>query len=120
MNIELRPEIEAISEEIIENRRHLHKYPELGLQEHETAKFISEKLNELGLEVSTGIGQTGVVALLKGGDGPCIGLRADMDALPIQETGDVAYKSVNDGVMHACGHDGHMVMLLGAAKVLSE
>ena len=120
MSIELRPEIEDISEEIIENRRHLHKYPELGLQEHETAKFISEKLNELDLEVSTGIGQTGVVALLKGGDGPCIGLRADMDALPIQETGDVAYKSVNDGVMHACGHDGHMVMLLGAAKVLSE
>ena len=78
MNIELRPEIEAISEEIIENRRHLHKYPELGLEEHATAKFVTEKLNELGLEVSTGIGQTGVVALLKGGDGPCIGLRADM------------------------------------------
>ena len=120
MSIVLRPEIEDISEEIIENRRHLHQNPELGLQEHETAKFISEKLNNLDLEVSTGIGQTGVVALLKGGDGPCIGLRADMDALPIQETSDVTYKSINDGVMHACGHDGHVAMLLGAAKVLSD
>jgi len=118
MNITLRPEIEAIGEEIIENRRHLHQHPELGLQEHNTAKFISEKLNELGLGISTGVGQTGVVALLKGGDGPCIGLRADMDGLPIQETGDVPYKSINDGVMHACGHDGHMAMLLGAAKVI--
>ena len=120
MNITLRPEIEAMRGEIIENRRHLHQHPELGLQEHETAKFINEKLNKLGLEVSTGVGKTGVVALLKGGGGPCIGLRADMDALPIQETGDVEYKSINDDVMHACGHDGHVAMLIGAAKALSE
>ena len=79
---------------------------------------MEEKLRNLGLEVSTGVGKTGVVALLRGGDGPCIALRADMDGLPIQETADVPYKSVNDGVMHACGHDGHMAMLLGAAKVI--
>ena len=119
MKITLRPEIEVIRDEIIANRRHLHKHPELGLQEHETAKFITEKLSDLGLEISTGVGQTGVVALLKGGDGPCIGLRADMDALPIQETAGREYSSVNDGVMHACGHDGHVAMLLGAATALS-
>jgi len=120
MSIALRSEIEAISVEIINNRRHLHQHPELGFQEYATSKFITENLNQLDLEVSTGIGQTGVVALLKGGNGPCIGLRADMDALPLQETSDVEYKSMNDGVMHACGHDGHVAMLLGAAKVLSE
>ena len=120
MSISLRPEIEAISVEIIGNRRHLHQHPELGLQEYATSKFITENLNQLDLEVFTGIGQTGVVALLKGGNGPCIGLRADMDALPLHETSDVGYKSMNDGVMHACGHDGHVAMLLGAAKVLSE
>ncbi len=119
MNISIRPEIEAIRDEVIANRRHLHMHPELGLQENETAQFITEKLSGLGLEVVTGVGKTGVVALLQGSDGPCIGLRADMDALPIQETGGVAFSSVNDGVMHACGHDGHVAMLLGAAKVLS-
>ncbi|MBH30645.1 MAG: peptidase M20 [Candidatus Marinimicrobia bacterium] len=120
MNISLRPEIEAIRDEIIDNRRHFHMHPELGLQEYETARFISEKLSGLGMEVSTKVGQTGVVALLRGADGPCVGLRADMDALPIQETGKADYKSVNDGVMHACGHDGHMAMLLGAAEALSK
>lgn len=118
MKLDLRSEVEVIAAEIIDTRRHLHQHPELGLEEYDTAKFVAEKLRDLGLEVSTDVGKTGVVGLLRGGDGPCIGLRADMDGLPIQETGDVPYRSVNDGVMHACGHDGHMAMLLGAAKVI--
>tara|TARA_Y100000034_G_scaffold55878_1_gene68447 strand:- start:115 stop:1287 length:1173 start_codon:yes stop_codon:yes gene_type:complete len=118
VKLNLRPEVEVIGGEIVDTRRHLHQYPELGLEEYDTAKFVEEKLRNLGLEVSTGVGKTGVVALLRGDDGPCIALRADMDGLPIQETADVPYKSVNDGVMHACGHDGHMAMLLGAAKVI--
>jgi len=119
MNI--RPEINAIKDDIIKLRRHIHQHPELAYEEHETAKFISDRLMEYGIEVTTGIGKTGVVGLLHGNeDGRCIGLRSDMDALPIQETGDLPFKSVNDGVMHACGHDGHVAMLLSAAKVLSE
>ena len=83
--------------------------------------MIAERLTAMGMEVTTGVGKTGVVGLFHGaGDGPCIALRADMDGLPIQETGDSPFKSQNDGVMHACGHDGHTTMLLGAAKHLAE
>tara|TARA_B100000315_G_C14595281_1_gene598647 strand:- start:9676 stop:10854 length:1179 start_codon:yes stop_codon:yes gene_type:complete len=121
LTINIRPEINTIKDEIINLRRHIHQHPELGYEEHNTAKLISDRLFDYGIEVSTGIGKTGVVGLLHGNDdGHCIGLRADMDALPIQETGDLPFKSVNDSVMHACGHDGHVAMLLGAAKVLSE
>tara|TARA_B100000519_G_C14201782_1_gene418270 strand:- start:291 stop:1394 length:1104 start_codon:yes stop_codon:yes gene_type:complete len=96
-------------------------HPELGFKEIRTSKIIAQKLSSYGLDVQTGVGKTGVVATLTGNtDGKTIALRADMDALPIQETGDLPFKSVHDGVMHACGHDGHMSMLLGAAKILSS
>ncbi len=104
-------------------RHQLHANPELGYEEHKTAAFIAEKLTSFGLEVSTGIGGTGVVGKLEGrqnSTGRKIGLRADMDALPMQELNSFAHKSQQDGKMHACGHDGHMTMLLGAARYLAE
>ncbi|HJM69484.1 MAG TPA: amidohydrolase [Candidatus Marinimicrobia bacterium] len=119
MSIKILPQVESIAEEIISIRRDIHQHPELGFEVHRTAEIVANKLNELGMDVQTGIGKTGVVGNLRCGAGPTIALRADMDALPVQETGDCEYKSVNDGVMHACGHDGHTAMLLGAAKVLS-
>jgi len=119
MNIKIRSEVKAIRDIIIEFRRHLHKYPELAFREFKTAEFVAGELQEWGLKVSMNVGKTGVVGLLEGSQsGPCIGLRADMDGLPIQETGSLPFKSVNDKVMHACGHDGHMAMLLGAASIL--
>ncbi len=102
-------------------RRDFHQHPELGFKEHRTAGKVADLLASFGIEVHSGVGQTGVVGVLQKGNGTRgIGLRADMDALPISETGDVAYKSSTDGVMHACGHDGHTSMLLGAAKHLAE
>ena len=120
MTIKIRPEIEQLEDEIITTRRDIHSHPELGFQEIRTAALIAERLTEYGIEVQTEIGKTGVVGTLRGGsDGPMIALRADMDALPVQETSAVVYKSRNDGVMHACGHDGHVATLLAAAKVLA-
>lgn len=105
-------------------RQHLHAEPELQFAVHKTASFVADKLREFGLdEVTEGIGRTGVVGVIKGranGSGRVIGLRADMDALPIQEVRDLPYKSGVVGKMHACGHDGHTAMLLGAAKYLAE
>jgi len=103
-------------------RRHLHQYPELAFDCHETAAWIVERLREIGVdEIHEGIAKTGVVALIKGqADGPVIGLRADMDALPIEELTGAPYASKVPGKMHACGHDGHVTMLLGAAKYLAE
>jgi amidohydrolase len=103
-------------------RRHLHQYPELEFNCHETAAFIVERLREFGVdEIHPGIAKSGIVAIINGqGDGPTIGLRADMDALPIIETTGVDYASTVPGKMHACGHDGHVTMLLGAAKYLCE
>lgn len=103
-------------------RRHLHQRPELGFDCFETAAFVVERLREFGVsEIETGIARTGVVAVIEGqGPGPTIGLRADMDALPIQETSGVPYASETPGAMHACGHDGHTTMLLGAARYLAE
>jgi len=114
--------IASFSDEMTEWRQHLHQNPELSYQEFETAKFVVEKLESYGIEVTQGIGGTGVVGVLHGskGVGPTIGLRADMDALAIEEKSNFAYKSKNHGVMHACGHDGHTTMLLGAAKYLAE
>ena len=120
MSINIKPEIQAILRNIINWRRHIHTYPELGMDLPETAKFVAKKLTSWGIDVETEIGISGVVGNLKGNSGPTIALRADMDALPIQETGDLSFKSVHDGVMHACGHDGHTAMLLGAAKILSQ
>jgi len=118
MNI--RPEIKKIEKDIINWRRDFHRYPELGFKEQRTSKVIGELLSSFGLSPQMNIGKTGVIADLSFGDGPTIALRAHMDALPMQETSGLDFASVNDGVMHACGHDGHMAMLLGAAKSLSE
>ena len=110
-----------IQKKITEIRHHIHMHPELALEEHETSDYIASILEELGLEVTRGIGGTGVVATLTAGTGgKMIGLRADMDALSIQEQTGCAFKSVNDGFMHACGHDAHTAMLLGAVKVLNS
>ncbi|MDA7430591.1 M20 family metallopeptidase [Primorskyibacter aestuariivivens] len=103
-------------------RRHLHMHPELALDCHETAGFVVEKLSSFGVdEIHEGIATSGVVAIIDGqGDGPCTGLRADMDALPMDEETGVEYASRVPGRMHACGHDGHTTMLLGAARYLAE
>lgn len=107
--------------EMIEIRRHLHQYPELSFEEVETPKYIAEYHKNLGLEVRTEVGKRGVVAYLKGGEpGPTVALRADFDALPIQEENEVDYKSKVDGKMHACGHDGHTATLLVLAKALTS
>ena len=118
MNI--RTEIKKIENMIIDWRRDFHQYPELSFKEHRTGDVIANELRSMGLEPKINVGKTGVTADLEFGDGPTIGLRADMDALPIQETSGLSFSSKNDGVMHACGHDGHMAMLLGAAKVLTQ
>jgi hippurate hydrolase len=112
-----------MQQEVAAWRRHLHTTPELGFDLHETSAFVAAKLREFGVdEVATGIAKTGIVGIIAGrlGDGPTIGLRADMDALPITETSGVEHSSANIGKMHACGHDGHTSMLLGAAKYLAE
>jgi amidohydrolase len=111
-----------IAPEIIEIRRHLHSHPELSFHETETAKFIASKLKEWNIEHQTGIAGNGIVALIKGKnpEKKVIALRADMDALPITEKNDVAYRSQNEGVMHACGHDVHSSSLLGTAKILMQ
>jgi hippurate hydrolase len=102
-------------------RRHLHAHPELSLQETETARFVCARLSELGIPHVAGLGGNGVVATLsRGVSNRSVGLRADMDALPIQETTGLEYASKNPGVMHACGHDGHTVSLLGAAALLAQ
>ena len=114
--------IGAINRQVTEWRHDLHANPELGFEEVRTAGIVAEKLRAFGVDdVVTGMGKTGVVGVIRGrSEGPMIGLRADMDALPMQERGDVAYQSRVDGKMHACGHDGHTAMLLGTAKILAE
>ncbi|MBB3609346.1 M20 aminoacylase family protein [Rhizobium sp. BK602] len=113
--------IASFIEEIIELRHDLHRYPELAFQERRTSKIVASLLSSWGYEVTTGVGGTGVVATLRGGDGEKrIGIRADMDALPIEEATELAYASDNPGVMHACGHDGHTSILLAAARYLAE
>jgi amidohydrolase len=114
--------VAARQDEISAWRRHLHQNPELGFQEVETSRFVAERLREFGVdEVHTGIAKTGVVAVVRGrGEGPAIGLRADMDALPIVEESGMPWASRTPGRMHACGHDGHTAMLLGAARHLAE
>jgi hippurate hydrolase len=114
--------IASYAEEMKGWRRHLHRYPELAFECHQTAAFIVERLREIGVdEIHEGIARTGIVALIRGQkEGPVIGLRADMDALPIEEMTGAEHASTIKGKMHACGHDGHVTMLLGAAKYLAE
>ena len=115
--------VTKISNEMKEWRRHLHSIPELSFNELKTSEFISSKLKEWGIKHKTNIAKTGIVAQIKGNKGSSaksIGLRADIDALPIQENNDFIYKSTHKGVSHKCGHDGHTTLLLGAAKHLSE
>src|SRR5829696_9221278 len=102
---------------VIADRRHLHQHPELAFHEEQTARFVAERLRALGAEdIRTGIATTGITALIRGTGGTGLGrtvlLRADIDALPIHEQTDVPFRSVHDGVMHACGHDGHTAILL--------
>jgi amidohydrolase len=115
------PEIKENYQTLRKWRHKIHLNPELSFEEHSTAKFVAELLKSFGCdEVIEGIAGTGVVGILKNGEGPSIGLRADMDALPIDELGTHNYRSKNDGVMHACGHDGHTVMLLGAVQHMAK
>lgn len=111
-----------ILDEAIAIRRHLHQHPELSFQEFETSKYVQSKLIEWGIPFTAGIVETGVLATInpEKANEKCIALRADLDALPIQELNTVDYKSQNEGVMHACGHDVHTAMLLGTAKILQE
>ena len=107
--------------ELTRIRRDIHAHPELAYEEHRTSEMVAAKLTEWGLEVHRGLGKTGVVGTLRKGNSPkAVGLRADMDALPMQETNEFEHRSTNTGRMHACGHDGHTTMLLGAAKVMAE
>lgn len=119
----------AIQAKLVEWRRHFHEHPELGNREFKTAAYIVEQLKDLGLDIKTGVGKTGVVAILKGGKpGPVIALRADIDALPVKERVNIPYASKDSTdyngqrvpVMHACGHDAHTAMLIGTAQVLSS
>ncbi len=128
LSIAVAQKAEAMQNQLTQWRRHLHQNPELGNREFKTAAYIVEQLKDLGLEIKTGIAQTGVVAILKGGKpGPVIALRADMDALPVKERVNIPYASTDSSmygktkvaVMHACGHDAHVAMLIGTARVLA-
>ena len=114
-------EARGMADKIVADRRDIHSHPELGYKETRTAELVADRLKGLGIDVRTGVGGTGVIGLMEGGKpGKTVLLRADMDALPIQEVSELSYASQNDGVMHACGHDGHTAMLLAAANLLSE
>ena len=115
--------IRGWQDDLVALRRDLHAHPELGFEEHRTARVVSERLAALGIEHTTGVGKTGIVAVVRGrstASGRAVGLRADMDALPMQEDNTFAHRSRYDGRMHGCGHDGHTTMLLAAARYLAE
>ena len=131
----IRPAIQALQPQLVEWRRRLHQRPELGFREKLTAEFVAQKLTEWGIEHQTGIAQTGIVSTITGTKVPdtaiqntkskiqnpkVLAIRADMDALPIQEENEVPYRSQHDGLMHACGHDGHTAIALGTAYYLSQ
>ncbi|WNZ24736.1 amidohydrolase [Leptolyngbya sp. NK1-12] len=117
----IRAEIQALQSQLVEWRRYLHQRPELGFQEHLTAEFVTHKLQAWGIKHQTGIAGTGVVAVIAGKQpGPVLAIRADMDALPIQEANPVPYRSLHEGRMHACGHDGHTTIALGTACYLAH
>ena len=118
---QIRPEIQALHTQLVEWRRRLHQHPELGFCEQLTSEFVAQKLQEWGIDHQTQIAKTGVVAIIQGDrPGRVLAIRADMDALPIQEENEVPYKSQHDGLMHACGHDGHITIALGTARYLSQ
>ncbi|PAU95640.1 N-acyl-L-amino acid amidohydrolase [Aliifodinibius salipaludis] len=126
---QINEQTEEIFEQVLEWRRHFHQNPELSNREEETAEYIADYLRDLGMKVETGVAHTGVVGILEGGkEGPVVGLRADIDALPVKERTDVPSKSTKTttylgkevGVSHACGHDTHIAMLMGAAKILTD
>ncbi len=120
-NIAVSPEVAQLAEAVVDLRRTLHRWPELGFHETRTSALVTERLQALGLEVRTGMAQTGVLGILRGdGEGKTVLLRADMDGLPIEEASGVPYASQNRGVMHACGHDGHTAILLTVANVLAQ
>lgn len=117
----IRPEVQAMTEEVIKIRRDLHRHPELGFQEFRTSIKVAEFLRESGLEPTVGIAVTGVTAEVLGEQpGPTLMLRADMDALPIEEETDLEFASLEAGKMHACGHDLHTAVLLGTARILND
>ncbi len=122
LNQHIKEAAERLFEKVVGYREYLHKHPELSYQENATMRYISEQLTSIGIPHQTGVADTGIVGMIRGDHHgetmPCIGLRADMDALPINEENDVPYKSLNEGVMHACGHDVHTAILLGAAEIL--
>lgn len=118
---QLRLEIRNLQPQLVEWRRRLHQKPELSFEENLTAEFVSQKLQEWGIEHQTGIAKTGIVATIDSGKpGPVLAIRADMDALPIQEENEVCYRSQHNGIMHACGHDGHIAIALGTACYLAK
>jgi amidohydrolase len=120
-NVAISPEVAQLAESVIDLRRTLHQWPELGFQEQRTSALVAKWLQALGLEVRTSIAQTGVLGILRGdGGGKTVLLRADMDGLPIEEASGAPYASQNHGVMHACGHDGHTAILMTVAKVLAQ
>ncbi|MER8512953.1 amidohydrolase [Mesorhizobium sp. M1060] len=118
--MKLDPSVQQLETEMTAWRRHLHANPELGFEEFETARFVADKLRAWGIETTEGVGRTGVVGTLRGrlGAGRSLGIRADMDALPMTEARPLAHASRTPGRMHGCGHDGHTTMLLGAASAL--
>ena len=125
MDAEKASEILAAARELlpwmIEIRRDLHQHPELGLEEHRTSRKVRDLLDEMGIEHRDGLGGTGVLGLIRGNsEGKTVALRADLDALPIHDDKDVPYASTIPGTMHACGHDVHTTMLLGAARLLEQ
>ncbi len=118
---QVRDQVQVLHPQLVQWRRHLHQHPELGFAENLTADFITQQLTTWGIEHQTGIAKTGIVATIKGTrPGPVLAIRADMDALPIQELNQVPYRSLHDGKMHACGHDGHITIALGTAYYLDQ
>ncbi|MDY6803856.1 MAG: M20 family metallopeptidase [Cyanobacteriota bacterium] len=118
---QVRLEIRDLQSQLVAWRRRLHQRPELGFKENLTAEFIAQKLQEWAIEHQTGIAKTGIAAIIDSGKpGPVLGIRADIDALPIYELNDVPYRSLHDGMMHACGHDGHTAIALGVAHYLAN
>ncbi len=118
---QIRAEIRDLQPQLVEWRRNFHRHPELGFKELLTSQFVALKLQEWGIKHQTGVAKTGIVATIEGTNpGPVLAIRADMDALPIQEENEVCYRSQHDGIMHACGHDGHTAIALGTAYYLSQ